>query len=175
MDGYLRERSRCKAFTLAELVVTLAIGVLVIFTMGRLLYNSQRMWHTMYRRVQGEAAIDTFVAQTVFESTVRRASKRYCWLDPEGQALRLYYYADDTSSTPDRYADFHVANGTLLVRHGDLTFGRWGTRYSPVDRLVDNVKSVLFSVSGTSVQMTLELADTSESRLVSCSAVRHCP
>jgi len=176
-DKPYRMKPPCRrAFTLVELVTSMVIGIVLIFAMGFVLFDNQRSWTTVYAEAHGDVAIDTFVAQTVFENVVRKASKKRAWLDVDGQMLQLYYYAETTSTQPNRYAHFYVADNSLLVANGELAPGTFSIAGEmAVSPLCGNVQDVQFALAGTSVQMTLHLSDGSNDRVVTFSAIRHRP
>lgn len=167
---------RRAGFTLVELVTTMAAGMAIVLAMGFIMFDNQRYWNAAYGRANGDPAIDRFVAQTVFDSVVRKSSKQYAWIDSDAQTLRLFYYDDTPTPAPTQYAQFDVKNDTLVVTYGTLKPGTYTPNGSLSEvRLCDSVKDIHFALAGTDVLMTLTLADQPNDRVVTCSAVRYCP
>ena len=173
------DTTRChlrKAFTLVELVTTMAVSLVLVLVIGFVLFDSQRSWTTAYAQANGNVAVDAFVAQTVFENTVRKASKTRAWLDADRKMLELYYYAEPTSAEPDQSAHFYLANNNLFLMRGKLTPGTLSTAETLSALCIcSNVTDVQFALAGTSVQMTLQLSNEYAYRVITCSAVRHRP
>lgn len=162
-----------RGFTLIEMAVTIAIATIVLLGIGVALVDSQRGWSRMYNRVHGDVATDGYAARRAFEAVVRKSSiKRERLGDDE---VEVYYYNDpDTSTRLDRYARFYVTGQKeLRVDYGELNPAGNPQGSPRTARLARNVKTVDFSVTGVSVQMTLSLDDGSEAVTVMSSAVRH--
>lgn len=160
-------------FTLIEIMITIAMATIVIFSTGVLLLDSQRGWSAMYNRVYGGVVGDAYVARKTFDAVVRRSSiKRELLGDNE---VEVYYYADpDTSTRIDRYARFYVTGeNEFLVDYGEVDAGGNPQEPTSTVTLAHNVVASNFSVAGTCVKMTLKLDDGSESFTVMSSPVRH--
>ncbi len=169
----LKKVTNKRAFTLIEIMVTMALATIVIFSTGVLLLDSQRGWSVMYNRVYGGVVDDAYVARKTFDAVVRKSSIKY---EPLGDdEVELYYYADpDTSTLPDRYAWFYVTDGNeFLVDYGEVDAVGNPQEPTTTVTLAHNVTAAGFSVAGACVQMTLKLDDGSESLTVMSSPVRH--
>ena len=161
-------------FTLIELMITMAMGTIVILAVGVALVDSHRGWNKTYNHVFGEVVTDSYVARKAFDAVVRKATLKKSLLDIDGQFVEVYYYQDLNSTEPDRYANFYKSGDELFVDYGSLQPGTWNTQSpSSTVRLARNVLSANFSISGSAVQMLLSLSDEEWTMMVTSSAIRH--
>ena len=161
-----------RAFTLMELIITIALSTIVILGMGVILVDNQKGWSTMYDRTFSDVVTDAYIARDVFVKVGRKSSMKASATD--GEFIQVYYYQDPAVTIPDRYAKFYVSSGSLLVDYGDLDPGTWNTlSVLSTMTLARNVDSVKFDVTGTSVRMVLSLNNNKEAMTTICSAVRH--
>jgi prepilin-type N-terminal cleavage/methylation domain-containing protein len=163
-----------RAFTLIELIITMALSTIIILGMGVILVDNQKGWSMMYDRTYSDVVTDAYIARDVFVKVARKSSIKTSAIGNDREYIQLYYYQNPAVSIPDRYAKFYVSSGNLLVDHGDLEPGTWNTlSVLSTMTLARNVDSVKFDVTGTSVQMVLSLNNNKEAMTIACSAVRH--
>ncbi len=163
-----------RAFTLMELIITMALSTIVILGMGVILVDNQKGWSTMYDRTFSDVVTDAYIARDVFVKVARKSSMKASAIGSAGEFIQIYYYQDPAATTPDRYAKFYISSGSLLVDYGDLDPGSWTTlSVLSTMTLAQNVDSVKFGIIGTSVQMILSLNNNKEAMTTVCSAVRH--
>ncbi|MHC4287839.1 MAG: type II secretion system protein [Planctomycetota bacterium] len=167
---------RCKAFTMTELVTVMAIVGIITLGVGVLLANSQKNWGTLYERVYGGSAIDSFTAHKAFDTVCRKASLRKYVLSESGDSLELYYWDNSsTASTPENYARFYQSDDEVFVEYGQNHSGTWqpDTEADPTTiQIARDVESLKFTFEGTSVQMYLNYTESNMMPMV-CSSVRH--
>jgi len=70
----LKKVTNKRAFTLIEIVITMALATIVLFSTGVLLLEGQRGWSVMYNRVYGGVVDDAYVARKTFDAIVRKSS-----------------------------------------------------------------------------------------------------
>ena len=167
---------RLRGVTLIELLVVIAMVGIMTLGVGVLLANGQKSWGTLFGRVYGDSAVDSFAAQKAFDTVCRKASLRKYVLSEAGDSLELYYWdSSSTASTPENYARFYQSDDEMFVEHGRNQSGTWqpdtGTNPTTI-QLARNVDSVKFTLEGTSVQMYLNYTDADMTPMV-CSSVRH--
>ncbi len=162
------------AFTITELMVTVAVASIAVFGTGIILVDSQNGWNRMYNHVYSDVVIDAYVARRAFDSVVRRSSTRKVDIGDNGESARVYYYRSTASLKPDRYACFHTVGDKLLVEYGPKTIsGTPKPGMTSTITLARNVQSVKFSVVGTSLHMILKLDDGRQALTVTTSAHIH--
>ncbi len=163
-----------RAFTLMELMVTMALSTIVILGMGVILVDNQKGWSMMYDRTFSDVVTDAYIARDVFAKVARKSSMKASAIGSNGEFIQVYYYDSAVATIPDRYSKFYVSSGSLLVDYGDMEPGTWNTlSVLSTMTLARNVDSVKFDVTGTSVQMVLSLNNNKEAMTIACSAVRH--
>jgi len=166
-----RKHCSCSGFTLPELMIGLGIAAVCMLAVSGVLAGDQRAWLNVYDRVYGNVATGADVARRRFETLVHKASKSNTLLDAGGAWIEVLYYADETSTTVDRYARFYVASGYLKVDYGQVNPRT--TDVTPV--LCGNVTNCLFLKTGDSAQMALTIDDGSHCTRITASAVMHVP
>jgi prepilin-type N-terminal cleavage/methylation domain-containing protein len=165
-----KQLKRRGGFTLVELVLAMVLALIVISSTGIILVDSQRGWHRMYNKIYSDVVTDSYVARATFDSVVRKASGENYLLSETGNWVEVYYYADTSSTTLDRYALFYYEyDGQLNVEYGSLD----PRQTLDVQTICNNVTNCTFEGSGRSVQMVLTLDDGSQSATVVTSAVMH--
>ena len=161
---------------MTELVTVMAMVGIITLGVGVLLANSQKSWGTLFERVYGGSAIDSFAAHKAFDTVCRKASLRKHVLNESGDSLELYYWDDSsTASTPENYARFYQSNDEVFVEYGQNKSGTWqpDTEADPTTiQIARDVDSLKFTFEGTSVQMYLNYTETNIMPMV-CSSVRH--
>ena len=163
-----------RAFTLMELIITMALSTIIILGMGVILVDNQKGWSMMYDRTYSDVVTDAYIARDVFVKVARKSSMKVSAIGSAGEFIQVYYYQNPSAVIPDRYAKFYISSGSLLVDYGDLDPGTWNTlSVLNTMTLARNVDSVKFDVTGTSVQMVLSLNNNNEAMTTICSAVRH--
>jgi hypothetical protein len=161
--------------TMVELSITMLISTFVVAGIGVAMVDSQRGFHQMYERTQGDVVTDAYVARAVFDRICRKASIQRCLpaIGALGSYAEVYYYNDANSTAPDRYAQFHVANGTLLADHGAYNMTTKNKTLVSTETLATNVTAWQFAIQGSSVIMTLSLQKGNQPLTVTCSSIRH--
>jgi prepilin-type N-terminal cleavage/methylation domain-containing protein len=121
-------------FTLIEIIVAMAAGVIVMLTVAMLVQSGYRSWNQAYRTANCDSRLDSIAAATSFGSIGRKSNKNDYYVyrfsgttftaplltsDPDeiltGQAVEFRYWStdlDDAMLTPtsvaDRYALFYL-------------------------------------------------------------------
>lgn len=150
-----------------ELVITAAITSIVALAIGVVIVDGQSSWNVMYDRVNSDVITDGYVARTKFDAVMRKASREKFLLGSSGGSVEVYYYADDSSTVPDRYARFYTTDGDL-----NLDCGQLNPRTTlSVDTICGNVSACTFKQVGRSVQMILTLDNGTQTNMVVSSAV----
>jgi prepilin-type N-terminal cleavage/methylation domain-containing protein len=169
MGGAMNKRKSKAAggFTLVELVITAAIMSIVALAIGVVIVDGQSSWNVMYDRVNGDVITDGYVARTKFDAVMRKASREKLLLGDSGGSIEVYYYADDSSTVPDRYARFYTSDGDLNIECGQLD----PRTTLSVDTICGNVSACTFMQVGRSVQMILTLDNGTQKNTVVSSAV----
>ena len=161
---------------MTELVTVMAMVGIITLGVGVLLANSQKSWGTLFERVYGDSAIDSFAAHKAFDTVCRKASLRKYVLSESGDSLELYYWDNSsTASTPENYARFYQSDDEVFVEYGQNQSGTWqpDTEADPTTiQIARDVASLKFAFEGTSVQMYLNYTETNMMPMV-CSSVRH--
>ena len=156
-------------FTILEMVIAMVVTAIVISAIGVLTVDSQRSWQISYDRVYSDVSSDGYVAMKKFDATVRKASRGSILVDEAGNWLEVYYFADEDSTTVDRYALFYEEDGSLMVEYGQLS----PRETLSVETLCENVSACTFQQAGVSIQMILSLDNGSQTNTVVSSAVAH--
>lgn len=156
-----------RGFTLVELVITAAILSIVALAIGVVIVDGQTSWNVMYDRVNSDVVTDGYVARTKFDAVMRKASSEKLLLGDSGGSVEVYYYADDSSTVPDRYARFYTADGDLNLECGQ----RDPRTTQSVETVCGNVSACTFTQVGRSVQMILILDNGTQTNTVVSSAV----
>ena len=166
----VRKRAGIRSgFTLIELTITLVIMVIVGLAIGVVIVDGQIGWNTMYDHINSDVVTDGDVAGKTFDRVIRNASRSKFLPASDGSWIEVYYYADASSTTTDRYARFYVTNGELKVEYGQL-----GPRETiSTETLCRNVSYCSFEQAGNSIQMTLTLDDGIRTNTIVTSAVAH--
>ena len=161
---------------MTELVTVMAMVGIITLGVGVLLANSQKSWGTLFERVYGGSAIDSFTTHKAFDTVCRKASLRKYVLSESGDSLELYYWDNSsTASTPENYARFYQSDDEVFVEYGQNQSGTWqpDTEADPTTiQIARDIESLKFTVEGTSVQMFLSYTEAAMMPVV-CSSVRH--
>jgi prepilin-type N-terminal cleavage/methylation domain-containing protein len=168
--GEAMNRRKPKAaggFTLVELVITAAIMSIVALAIGVVIVDGQTSWNVMYDRANSDVITDGYVARVKFDAVMRKASREKLLLGDSGGSVEVYYYADDSSTVPDRYARFYTSDGDLNLECGQLE----PRTTLDVETVCGNVSACTFKQVGRSVQMILTLDDGTQTNTVVSSAV----
>ena len=163
-----------RGFTVVELMLTIAIALMLVGSVGYFIVDSQKSWTRAYERVNHGVTADGLVARKTFETACRKASMRSALVDPDGKFIELYYYQDASSAKLDQYARFYLHGSDLRVDYGSLVSGTF--KLSTASRtlpLAQDVKSVNFTVDGAAVRMVLNLDDGNDQVQLTCSSIRH--
>jgi prepilin-type N-terminal cleavage/methylation domain-containing protein len=169
MGGAMNRRKpkALRGFTLVELVITAAIMTIVALAIGVVIVDGQSSWNVMYSRVNSDVVTDGYVARRKFDVVMRKASREKILLGSSGTSVEVYYYADDSSTVPDRYARFYTAAGDLNFEYGQLD----PRRTLGVETVCSNVSACTFKQAGRSAQMILTLDNGTQTNTVVSSAV----
>ena len=156
-----------RGFTLVELMISMVIMVVVGLAIGVVIVDGQSTWSDMYDHINSDVVADGYVARKKFDVVMRNASRERILLGGAGEWVEVYYYANDSSTTVDRYARFYTASGDLNFEYGQLyprsTLG--------VETVCENVIGCTFRSVGQSVQMILTLDNGTQANTVVSSAV----
>ena len=159
------------AFTLIELMITMAISFVVILGIGAFMVNVQRGWGQMFNRVHSDVVEDAYISRKAFDGTVRKAARHYTIAEDKTSAEVDYWNdtANNDAEFPDRYAKFYWLGDKLFVEHGIKT------PRAPIrtEILAENVTSCRFTGIGTSLKMSLQLDDGKQTLQLITSAVLH--
>jgi len=158
-----------KGITLVELMIAMLFLSVAILGLGMVLADSQRGWNRMYNRVYSDVVTGGHIARRTFDSTIRKAGKDYITMAADGSWVEVRYYADDSSTTFDRYARFYVNGRDLKLERGTVTPAQALT----TNTVCSNVSSCSFTKIGKSVQMVLQLDKGTENLTVVTSAIAH--
>jgi Tfp pilus assembly protein PilV len=168
MNGEMKKRA---GFTLIELMITATTMVIILLGIGVALVDSQRGYHKMYDRVHGAVASDSHSAKLLFDKVIRKSSRKRYVLGTSSFAV--FYYSSPAAGVLDRYANFRLEGGALLVDYGVVDSA--GNVQQPSNTVVAarNVLAANFSADGACVKMVLKLDDGKERVTITCSALRH--
>jgi len=181
MEHPAKKNYRSTGFTLIELIMTIAISIVVLLSVGVVLVDNQRGWHRMYTRTYSDIITDGYVARKMFDAMVRKAHREMCLLDVAGSWIEVYLYAGNYSTDVDRYARFYYQHPGENEAKGHLNveYGNWnpGSAYPrdvvSTQRICSNVTSCVFKRAGRCASMILTLDNGSQTITVTSSSVRH--
>lgn len=159
------------AFTLIELMVTIAISFIVVMGIGTFMVSVQRGWGQMFNRVHGDVVQDAYISRKAFDGTVRKAARHYT-IAEDKTSVEVDYWNDTANNDaefPDRYAKFYWLDDKLFVEHG-IRVPRAPFR---TQILAENVTDCRFTGTGTALKMSLQLDDGKQKLQVITSAVLH--
>lgn len=160
-------KTRC-AFTIIELMLVVGLIAMVLFTgIGIVLVDANKGWSRMYEHIYSDVQTDGYVARRAFDKEVRRASGEKYLVDPYGEWIEVYSYADCNSLIVDRYAYFYVDNGHLKVEYGQIS----PREIIHTSSICSNVSSCVFKGSGRSAQMLLTLDNGAQTANIVSSSV----
>jgi hypothetical protein len=170
-----RIKNRNGGFTLVELILGVLTSLIIILTVGIVLADSHKGWHTMYDRTYGDITTGGYVAKSAFDMVIRKSSisAKMPVVGSTGEYIEVYYYASSSSTTPDRYARFYKKGDSLYVDYGPLDKSGLSLNAKNTVELAKAVKSVHFSGIGTYIQIVLTLGDDSRTLLGTCATNRH--
>lgn len=155
-----------KGLTLIELIMTIMISLIIILTVAISLVDSQKAWGRMYGDIFSNVAVESMVAGKKFDAVVRKASSENISIDPAGSWVEVYYFNDESSANPDRYARFYLQDGELVydwgIRDPKQTLG--------LETLCHDVADCKFRTQGRSVQMFITLDSDDRAVTVASSA-----
>jgi prepilin-type N-terminal cleavage/methylation domain-containing protein len=160
-------------FTLIEVIVATAMGVIVMLTVALLVQSGYQSWKLAYKTVNSEIRLDSISAITAFGTLGRQSNKKDYYVyrvsgttftrltpavNPDeiltGQAVEFRYWSTNLqadmmtpTSSADRYALFYIDNGQLKLDKGTAVEG------SPTGGAIDAAKHRV--TGGTSSTTTL--------------------
>lgn len=145
----VRKYNHRRAFTLVEVLVTAMAAIILIVGISAMLFFAQRLYNTMYRRINSEVVRSAYEARRVFDAIVRKSTVERCdVLSPDDVygEIFLYYYYDETQPEapapepvdrykymfpvqPDKFARFYVTDTDaskqleLYIERGQIPLG----------------------------------------------------
>jgi hypothetical protein len=164
---------KCKfrpGFTMIELMLATTIVIVVIFgVIGITLVDTQNSLNRICNLVYGDIVTGGYVAESTFNSRIRKASSSGLAIDSQGDWVCVSYSSNPGSGTLDSYARFYSDQGNFKVDHGQLS----PQELLDTQTICSNVTSCKFSKSGKSVQMALTLTKNGQSLTVTSAAYLH--
>lgn len=140
-------------FTLIEIIIAMAAGLIVMLTVAMLLQSGYQSWKKIYDTANAGSRLDSIATTTSFGTIGRKSNKNdyYVYhvadgtftapslnpLDPDeilrGQAVEFRYWGTDLeadmlapTSSADSYALFYLDNGQLKLEISDAAHGGIG-------------------------------------------------
>jgi prepilin-type N-terminal cleavage/methylation domain-containing protein len=159
--------------TLIEMMVAIAIAAIVVLGMGAVLSDAQKGYNKMYDRINSPVVNDGYGARRAFDAVIRKASTSIT-AKPEitASSVKVFCFSSPSQLTADRFANFYLSNGQLILDEGDRASG--AVLSSRI--IANNVVDVDFeSKDNACIQMILSLDNGKESLIVTSSAIRHNP
>ena len=167
-----RITSHC-GFTLIEIVISLLAASVLMLATGVFLADNQRAFNNTYSHAHSAATDDDRAVRLVFQKTVRQACSAggMATVAADGSWLRVQYYSQPGTGSPDRLARFYLSEQNLMLEETDLDTGQ----SLATQTVCRTVNSVAFALTGSSAQMFLKLNDGALTRTVNASAVMRSP
>lgn len=157
-------------FTLIELAIAVTASLIVMLGVAVVLADSQRGWHKLFNHCFSDIVGASNVAGIKFKSIIRKACGNGFILDDDGKGIEVYYYNDDDSAVPDRYARFYELDGDLNLELGKLN----PRETQETQTICSNVSECVFTAAGRSAQMLLTLDNGSRKiSTVSCALMHN--
>ena len=107
-------------FTLLEMILAMAIGIIVFFGLAFMMGDAQRSWNKLYHQAYSSVIADGFSARNTFDHLVRKSSRKKFLVGSANEWIEVYYYNDMSSENTDRYGRLSVSDGDLIVEYGSL-------------------------------------------------------
>lgn len=162
-------------FTITEMVLTFAIGSILVLIIGVVMMDTQRGWMDSYAKVHGGASADAMMAKTAFDRVIRKASRSIYHFDAIDD-ITVYYYDNWLASTDlDRYARFYCSvdkPSEMYIQHGQLEAGTKKDVLAEV-LLASNVVDLEFKPINGGIEMKLALDDGREETTIISTAILH--
>ncbi|MFC1762844.1 PilW family protein [Planctomycetota bacterium] len=169
-------RKPCPGFTLVELMIGLAATSVMMLGVAGIIAHNQRSFSQIRSQAFGEVVNDAYSARHAFESVVTRASLRNCIVGTKGTFLELQYYSDNMVTTPDRYAQFYLVQGILVLETGDLASdGTPKTDTGQKRAIARDVSRCTFVQDGMATRMHLLMDDGKYEKVMNACAMRRNP
>jgi prepilin-type N-terminal cleavage/methylation domain-containing protein len=162
-----------QGLTLVELMLASVIGGIVMLGIGISMSDSNRGFKEMYNHIYSDVISDSQAAKRMFDARVRQSNCYKAILDlDENRWVEVQYYANSSSTSPDRYTTFYYEDTHLYAEYGRiLSSGIKETiDFRPV---CGNVQNCSFKQTGRSLQMILTLNNGSHQVTTVTSAVMH--
>jgi hypothetical protein len=171
----MKTKRTYSGFSITELILAVAIGSILVLTIGTVMLDTQRGWMDSYSKVHGGAATDAAVVKTAFDKVVRKASRSgYYSNGPDD--ITVYYYDNWlTSPEPDKYARFYRSQDEpteMYVQHGDYEGGVQKNVLAEV-LVASHVADLEFMPVSGGMQIKLALDDGRETTTMVSTAILH--
>ena len=162
-----------RGLTIVELMLSSVIGGIAILGIGIAMSDSNHGFKEMYNLVYSDVVSDSQAAKRMFDAMVRQSNCYKVILDLDDYRwVEVHYYADASSTYPDRYASFYFEDTHLYAEYGRIFSD--GTQETLDYRAVcGNVQNCSFKQTGRSLQMILTLNNGSHQITTVTSAVMH--
>jgi prepilin-type N-terminal cleavage/methylation domain-containing protein len=167
-------------FTLIEIIVAMAAGLIVMLPVAMLMQSGYRSWNQIYAAANSDSQLDSIATTTSFGTIGRKSNKNDYYVyqvagsvftrvtplaDPEenltGDAVELRYWSSDLNddmltptSVADKYALFYLDSGQLKLDLGTSTGGPTGGAIDAAGNRVASESTVTLANNVTSVQFT---------------------
>jgi len=159
----------CKGLTLVELIAAAAILSIIMLTLGVVLVDSNKGFQHMYSKVHAGVITDGIVAQKIFDSIARKSISSSTQVDEDGTWIRMTYFQNDQSQIPDRYALFYLDDSDLRLDTIDIE----SEEVLSTQTVCSDVASCSFIFNGNTAQMSLELDDGQDNKIITSAAFMH--
>jgi prepilin-type N-terminal cleavage/methylation domain-containing protein len=167
-------------FTLIEIIIALAAGVIVMLTVAMLVQSGYRSWNQAYNAANAGSRLDSIATTTSFGTIGRKSNKNDYYVyhvagstftrvtpvaNPEenltGQAVEFRYWGSDLeddmltpTSVADKYALFYLDGGQLKLDLGTSTGGPTGGAIDAAGHRVASTSTSTLANHVTSVAFT---------------------
>ena len=162
-------------FSIKELILAVAIGAILVLTIGTVMLDTQRGWMDSYAKVHGGAATDAAVVKTAFDKVVRKASRSGYSCNGTDDITVYYYDNWLKSAEPDKYARFFRSQDNpaeMYVQQGDYEGGIHKNVSAEV-LLASHVTDLEFMPVSGGLQIKLALDDGRETTTMVSAAILH--
>ena len=158
-------------FTIIEMAVAAVISIIVILGLGVFLAHGAHNWNLLYNKAFTGINQSGYVAVNAFNSLIRKSTASNFVMEDATPPhwIEVYYYLNDASTTPDRYALLYRSGSDFIVEYGTIS-----PRQSlSTQTICSHVTNCVFNNSNGAIQMILTLVDGSNTATVISSATMH--